>query len=231
MEKNTQEVKEYYDNYVTHQKKIGISIRHRLILKAIKKLKLKKSTNVLEIGCGVGTVSKLLVNHFAEGQFLGCDISEESILSARHFVDASRARFLCTDMSDFSDKEQFDLVVFPDVLEHIPQELHKNIFERIAAVCSSNCVWFVHIPNPEASDNVRKHKPHLLQIIDQALDLSQLISDAKSVGFQIDSLEKYAIHTNAPNYVKLVFRNNLTLDRLENKPKYLMAIQNVLARL
>ena len=56
-----EQVKEYYDTFKEHQKKLGINIRHRTILKNLKNAGLKPNSNVLEIGCGIGTVSHLIL--------------------------------------------------------------------------------------------------------------------------------------------------------------------------
>lgn len=225
-----EQVKEYYDGYIDHQQKIGISVRHRLIHQGLKQLKLAKSTNVLEVGCGIGTVSMLITETFNEGQFVGCDISEKSIETAKRFIQKSNVQFICTDMSDFTHNVKFDLVVFPDVLEHIPQDQHLNLFQKISATCSADCIWYINIPNPDVITYHREHNPHLLQIIDQALDISRLIHEAQSVGFKIEHLEKYAIHTDQPNYMRLILKNDTRITKLSLRSKVSMAIQNISAR-
>ena len=113
---NKEQVEEYYDNYVKHQGKIGISTRHRIIAKNVKKIGVKRNANILEIGCGIGTVSQLLVKLVPEGKFVGCDISPKSIELARQYNSSPNAEFIVTDMSDFEHELKFDLVVFPEVL-------------------------------------------------------------------------------------------------------------------
>ena len=56
-------VKKYYDDYVSRQRKYGITPRHLFILKRLKKFGLKSNSKVLEIGSGIGTLSLLIVNH------------------------------------------------------------------------------------------------------------------------------------------------------------------------
>jgi 2-polyprenyl-3-methyl-5-hydroxy-6-metoxy-1,4-benzoquinol methylase len=226
----TSEVKAFYNTFVDHQKKIGISVRHRLILKSLKELKLTKKNAILEVGCGIGTVSKLIVQEFKNSKFVGCDISEQSIEFAKKFVDNANAEFICTDMSNFQHPLKFDLVVFPDVLEHIPRADHQALFKTISENCSSNCTWFINIPEPNALNYYRKEKPELLQIIDQSLSMQDLLNDIYPTGFQLVSMTPYSIHSTVNNYVKLVFSNNTEIQSISNRSKVSMLIQNILAR-
>ena len=115
-------VKKYYDDYVSRQRKYGITPRHRFILKRLKKFGLKSTSKVLEIGSGIGTLSILIVNEVKNGYFLGCDISEVSIKVCNAELKRSYTDFLVTDMSDFKSEIKFDFIVLPDVLEHIPDD-------------------------------------------------------------------------------------------------------------
>jgi ubiquinone/menaquinone biosynthesis C-methylase UbiE len=79
-----EEIKNYYDNtFKDYQKKVGINIRHRTIFKNLKKEGLTRQSNVLEIGCGIGSVSHLILKYITEGSFVGLDISSESIKTAQ----------------------------------------------------------------------------------------------------------------------------------------------------
>ena len=102
-------VKKYYDDYISRQRKYGITPRHRFILKRLKKFGLKSTSKVLEIGSGIGTLSVLIVNEVKNGYFLGCDISEESIKVCNAELKRSYTDFLVTDMSDFKSEIKFEL--------------------------------------------------------------------------------------------------------------------------
>ncbi len=222
-----EEVEEYYDDYVKHQGKIGVSTRHRIIAQNVKKLGVKPNANILEIGCGIGTVSSLLLKMVPQGSIVGCDISPRSIQLAKEFNKANNAEFIVTDMSDFEHKTKFDLVVFPDVLEHIPVEQHYKLFENIAKVCSSDAKWFINIPEPHALDYYRRNKPELLQIIDQSLSMQDLLNNVYPHGFVVESITPYAIHTDKPNYLKIIFKKNPEVKSIEVRSKWVNLIQNI----
>ncbi len=78
-----EEVEKFYNTFKEHQNKLGVNIRHRTIFKNLKKQGLKTDSQVLEIGCGIGTVSSLILKYIIKGKFVGVDISAESILLAK----------------------------------------------------------------------------------------------------------------------------------------------------
>src|SRR6218665_3955221 len=97
-----QKVEEFYNTFKEHQVKLGVNIRHRTIFKNLKKYGLKPECNVLEVGCGIGTVSSLILKYLSSGRFVGADISEDSIEQAKKINAAHKnARFIVNDMSRF----------------------------------------------------------------------------------------------------------------------------------
>jgi len=213
------DVEQYYDDYIAHQKKIGISIRHRTIAKKIKRLRIPPNANILEIGCGIGTVSSLLIKMIPDGWFAGCDISPRSIEVARELNPGSNAEFICTDMSDFTHTRKFDYVVFPDVLEHIPVDQHYRMFENISKVCSDNATFFINIPEPNTLNYYRRNHPELLQIIDQSLSMQDLLNNTYPHGFKVVSIQPYALGISTPNYLSIVMKNNTEVKQVVTKPK------------
>ena len=125
-------VKKFYNEYIPRQKKYGVTPRHQFILKRLKQYGLNSNSKVLEIGCGIGTLSSIVIKEVNNGFFLGCDISEESIKVCTTELKNAFTDFLVTDMSDFKSDVKFDYIVFPDVLEHIPVSEHANIFNKIS---------------------------------------------------------------------------------------------------
>jgi cyclopropane fatty-acyl-phospholipid synthase-like methyltransferase len=205
-----EEVKEYYNNFKAHQKSLGINIRHRTINKRLLKDGLRPNSNVLEIGCGIGTVSHLVLKTVNKGQFTGVDISNDSIEVAREFNRASKnAEFVVNDMSNFERIYKYDFIVFPDVLEHIPSENHSSVFKVIASVSGPNTRVHINIPSPEFQNWLRKNHKEKMQIIDQSLDLNKLLNDANTAGFEVYSLDRYCLHYTCPDYVYIILNRKI----------------------
>lgn len=228
----TEQVKEYYDTFKEHQKKLGINIRHRTIFKNLKEAGLKHNSNVLEIGCGIGTVSNLILKYISEGIFVGLDISPESIKMAQKFNSFhKKAEFLVNDMSNFTHTTKFDFVVFPDVLEHIPVEQHEHIFKTISALTTPDATVIINIPEPNYLDWVRKNEPHKLQIIDQSLSMQDLLNKSYPYGFKVYSIIPYSLHFNVNDYVAIVLKKNMELKDVSQKNTIERAIQNTKSKL
>jgi len=145
--KSAKEVKEFYNNYIPRQKKVNINLRHIIIYDELLKFGLNTTSNVLEVGCGIGTLTSLLIKKIKKGKVYGTDISDKSINICKEKYPL--ANFEATDMSlALNTNLKFDFIVFADVLEHIPQNQWNSIF---------------------LNKYYRKHEPQKLQIIDQEL--------------------------------------------------------------
>ena len=227
-----EQVKEYYDTFKEHQKKLGINIRHRTILKNLKNAGLKPDSNVLEIGCGIGTVSHLILKNIPQGSFVGLDISSESIKMAKQFNSFhKKAEFFVDDMSHFTHKTKFDFVVFPDVLEHIPLEQHANIFKTIAELTTPNATVIINIPEPNYLNWVRANDPSKLQIIDQSLSMQDLLNNSYPYGFKLYSMNPYSLHFDVNDYLAIVLKKDMTVKNVNVKSKIIRAIENTKSKL
>lgn len=227
-----EQVKEYYDTFKEHQKQLGINIRHRTIFKNLKQAGLKPNSNVLEVGCGIGTVSHLILKYISEGSFVGLDISSESIeMAKKRNAFHPKAEFLVNDMSHFTHKTKFDFVVFPDVLEHIPVEQHANIFKIISDLTTPDAVILINIPEPNYLDWVRANEPHKLQIIDQSLSMQDLLNNAYPFGFKLSSMQPYSLHFNVNDYLAIVMKKNMAVKDVQLKNVVVRAIQNTKSKL
>jgi len=224
---NKEQVEDFYDDFVKEQTKIGVSVRQRIIHNNLKKIGLKSDSNVLEIGCGIGTVSSLIIKSTPNGQFLGCDISPNSIKLANELYRKNNASFIIEDMSNFKSDIKSDFIVFPDVLEHIPVDLHSRLFENVSKVCKPDAKVLINIPEPNSLNWTRKNRPEALQIIDQSLSMQELLNNTYSHGFFVKNITPYSIHTNVDNYLKIVLVRNPEVKNLILKGKFSQLIQNI----
>lgn len=222
-----EQVEDFYDEFVKTQTRIGVSVRHRLIHKKLKSLGLKSNSNVLEIGCGIGTVSSLIIKSIPNGKFLGCDISPNSIKLANELYKSPSAEFIVNDMSEFKSDMKFDFIVFPDVLEHIPVEQHSNLFANVAKTCKDNSKVLINIPEPNALNCTRKNNPEILQIIDQSLSMQDLLNNTYPHGFQVQSITPYSIHTDVDNYLSIVLIRDTNINSITLKGKVAQLGQNL----
>ena len=128
-------------------------------------------------------------------------------------------RFLVSDMTDFSATEQFDVILFPDVLEHIPIEAHENIFSTISKLLKPGGKVFINIPEPVAMEYIQKNRPELLQIIDQAIHADHLIPLAYRHGLLLESTERYQVYFDQPEYQFYSFCRRNPIQAMHDKSK------------
>lgn len=204
-----EKVVSFYDQFVEKQAKTGINSRHLSILDKVKKAGLQANHRILEVGCGIGTVSHLLATQVPQGKVLAVDISPESIEKAKVlWKDQKNLGFEVSDMSDFDKKgETFDFFVFPDVLEHIPVDQHFRLFQNIQKHSHADSVIFIHIPAPRYLQWMIDNEPEKLQVIDQPLDSGDLIKNITANGFYLEKMETYGLFFEEKDYQYFVFRS------------------------
>ncbi len=227
-----QQVEEFYNTYKEKQKKIGVNIRHRTILKNLKAIGLQPNSNVLEVGCGIGTVSGLILKNIPNGKFVGVDISIESIeMANKLYSNFKNAQFITNDMSAFTHTVKFDFVVLPDVLEHIPLEQHNNLFKVISQVCTQNTTILINIPEPNCLNWIRKNAPEKLQIIDQSLSMQDILNNCYPYGFKLFSMHSYGLQYEQNEYTSIVLKNNMEHKTYNLKSKITLGTENLWSKI
>jgi cyclopropane fatty-acyl-phospholipid synthase-like methyltransferase len=202
-------VSEFYDDFTHYQISKKVNIRHRNIFLLLRKFGLKKDSNILEIGCGIGTVTSLMAAYASKGKTVAVDISPKSIEIARNVIcrHLKNVEFLVSDMTDFNfDKFKFDFIVLPDVLEHIPLEQHANLFKTFDRCSHDDTTLFIHIPSPFYQRWTFKNKKQDLQIIDLDLDSDHIIKTAYDNNFCLMQMSTYSLHAREGDYQYFIFK-------------------------
>lgn len=212
-------VEEYYDNFSSEQVKTGINKRHHSIHEWLLKFGLKPEHHCLEIGCGIGTQTELLVNYLNEGKITSVDISSESIQIAKKRLDRFKnLELIAADITTHKITNKFDAIILPDVLEHIPIEKHKDLFEKIQSLIKPDGFIFVHIPNPYYLEWCHKNTPEVLQIIDQPIYTDILCDSLYCNNLYIHTLTTYSIWIDNDDYQAILIKPRVNLEYKEITP-------------
>jgi cyclopropane fatty-acyl-phospholipid synthase-like methyltransferase len=200
----------WYNDFSEIMLQRKLNLRHYSIFKDLKKVGLKPYHRVLEIGCGIGQITRLLYEYCGRYRIVATDICDECIKEARKYIKyPADVTFIVTDMIDFDYLMDFDFIVLADVLEHIPVEQHDNLFGCISNLMRDrDSRVYIHIPHPKALDYIRRNNPHDLQIIDQSLDPGKLINTAQDNGLELVSFESYSLFDKHHDYIKIVFKKD-----------------------
>jgi trans-aconitate methyltransferase len=213
----SEQIGKWYDGFAGRQLKTSVNLRHYKIMEFLISAGLSRKDRVLEIGCGIGTLTGLLVRYLGKGEIVAVDISPESVEIARKRLShASNVRFMVSDMTDFNHTEVFDFIILPDVLEHIPVDQHSRLFRTLADHMHDNSVILIHIPHPRALDYIRATNPGQMQIIDQSVEADTLLADAYANGLTLISYNSYSLFDREHDYAVISLRkkNAVTLSPL-----------------
>jgi trans-aconitate 2-methyltransferase len=202
------DVKGYYDEYVGRQEVVGVNKRHRAILDWALNFGMRPDHSVLELGCGIGTLTGLLAEGLGSGgSVTAIDLSPVSIESAQQRLSGfDNVRLLAADVLETDLEGSFDVVVLPDVIEHIPLENHRALFERVASWVKPDGFVLLNYPSPHYQEWNREHHPDRLQIVDQTVHADVLSSNTYPNGLYIDHLATYSIWIREGDYVVAVLR-------------------------
>lgn len=204
------DVKNWYNSFSVNQVKTGTNIRHFNILSELIDSGLKRSHKVLEIGCGIGTLTGLINQYLTKGKLVATDISNESIEIAKKTIkSADKIDFIVTDMIGFTADNKFDFIVLPDVMEHIPLEQHKELFKTMTNCMHDDSIIFIHIPHPTALDYLRKTSPEKLQIIDQSISAKDMVVNASESELRLIEYRSYNLTAEETDYVIIKFKKDV----------------------
>jgi ubiquinone/menaquinone biosynthesis C-methylase UbiE len=148
--------------------------------KHLSKAKLKNTDQVLEIGCGTGSVTKRIAPRVAS--VIALDISERQIEEAKNYVHSSKVTFMVGDIMDpnFALKigKKFDVVYARLVFMHLtnPEIALKNIYK----VLKPGGVVLLQ----ESTIETLHSKP-VSKAVDHYRDLVIALGNAKGVNYNI----------------------------------------------
>lgn len=220
-------VADYYNDFVPKQNKVGINSRHRSILLHLIQFGLKPDHNILEIGCGIGTLSKLLSKYAKKGKVTSVDISPDSVAFASKHINRKNIQFLAMDVTEKVPDGKFDFIIMPDVLEHIPLEKHNKAFQNIFNLTTEKSVIAINVPSPQYQQYIKKSRPDLLQIIDEEVEISQVGQIADNYDFRIYAAYPICLFNYQSDYNFIILTNRKHSYNYQTKSKLKMARQEL----
>ena len=87
--------------------------------------------SVLEIGCGFGRITKILLENHDIERIVATDISPDQIASAKRQITDDRVEFQVISVLDLDYHNEFDLVIASEVLMHIPPHQIRDVVNRM----------------------------------------------------------------------------------------------------
>jgi trans-aconitate 2-methyltransferase len=191
---NIVDVAEYYDDFIAKQQKSGINDRIYHLYKKLLSFGLRSNSNVLELGCGIGTLTFLISRFVKKGRIEAVDLSSKSIEFAKQRIKNRNINFFAADVVSYQPSiKDLDFITLFDIIEHIPMEKHNDLFRNLSMASKENTKILINIPNPAYIEYDRIHNPQALQIIDQPLPLSFILDNLEKNGLVLTYFKTYSI--------------------------------------
>ncbi len=214
----TDEVRDFYNDFL-RQRMVGYRVDgNARIEAAINLLRpfVKPGSIVADIGCGIGIVAEAIAMHEPTAWVIGVDISPANIEYARRTISASNLDLFAASVTDqFAEirsraGRELDVICIIDVIEHIPENERRQVFQKLAGIAASDCMLVLTYPSPEYQRHLLSNEPNELQVIDNIVELSDLIAEARPSGWNLRSFNYVDIwRTN--QYIHAVFARSTDL--------------------
>ena len=139
---------DYADNYNEHINKSFGSLENNLDYYHIKKSEILKMElgyqpkKILDLGCGVGTMLKLLSKQFPDSVFYAQDESPKSL----DYIKKNHPNVNC--LSDLNTEEKFDLIFLSNVIHHVKSSERDDLFKKIHSLLNPEGKLFIFEHNP-----------------------------------------------------------------------------------
>ena len=92
----------------------------------LKTLQNHQINSILEIGCGDGRITELIIKNFDIKKYHAIDISSDRINRTKKltskYADKLQLKLIQSSFQDFQSREKYDLVIAVEVLMHVPPE-------------------------------------------------------------------------------------------------------------
>lgn len=100
---------------------------------------------VVDLGCGPGSLTRLLADRWTSAQVLGVDSSPEMIADARQHAIPSRLAFVEGDIAGWQPAQPVDVLVANAALHWVPD--HVDLFPRFADALSPGGTFAFQVPD------------------------------------------------------------------------------------
>ena len=167
-----------------------------------------KKGRFLEIGCGIGTQTKLMLQYLSlDANVTAIDISEKSIeIAKKRLKKYENLELISGDIIEIDIGGIYDVIVLPDVIEHIPLAQHRTLFDKLSKLLKKEGFILIHIPSPYYLEWATQYKKEDLQVIDQPVHTLELLKNLDNTNLYVHYLNTYSIFNNPEDYQIIVLK-------------------------
>lgn len=186
---------DFYDDFLSAQIKSGINDRIYHLYRRLCKIGLRRDEAILEIGCGIGALTYLLVKNVSKGLIEAFDPSPKSIQFAKEKIRRQNVQFYTGDILTYRPHttSSFDKILLFDVLEHIREEDHLQVLHKVESLLKKDGLLLINLPNPAYILYDKAHQPEVLQEVDQPVFMEKLLPKLTEANFELLLFESYSV--------------------------------------
>ncbi|WP_316816486.1 class I SAM-dependent methyltransferase [Pedobacter nyackensis] len=219
-EKSTEHVISYYNEHVKNKLNDYISVNPRIeeAWRTLVNYAPEKPLRILEVGCGIGSVSYRLSKHWPGVEVNGLDISTHSIQIAEKLFVGSNLKFQAGILKEDTFDGKFDLIIFMDVYEHISVLDRPVVHAALHKLLNNKGRMFLSVPTPHNLKWCLKHKPETMQPVDEFISFDVIGRLAADTGSEVLLYQVKDIW-NQGDYAHVVFEKNDDFEAAFFRPK------------
>ncbi|MEE1610077.1 trans-aconitate 2-methyltransferase [Microvirga sp. CF3016] len=156
--------------------------RTRPSIDLLRRVPLEATTDCVDIGCGPGNSTELIVKRYPTARILGLDNSPDMLSKARKRLP--NLQFEEADIATWQTEERFDLIFANAVLQWLPG--HRNLLRRLVSYLKNGGCLAVQMPN-----NLHEPSHRLMEQVAQEGPWAAKLSSAAKSKEAIGSFEDY----------------------------------------
>jgi SAM-dependent methyltransferase len=165
---------------------IGFQIRGRYFKYLLRKMN-SSPNKILDAGSGIGAYSFWLSKQYPESSINGLDIDKNKLKFTKKFAKAKGIKnihFTFGDVTSLVEKNEYDLIVNVDVLEHIDK--YTKVLKNFYKALSPNGYLFIHTPQAKQKRIFKSLKKwHHEGHIHEGFSPNTLRKELRKIGFHI----------------------------------------------
>ncbi|QEM06347.1 methyltransferase domain-containing protein [Mucilaginibacter rubeus] len=205
---NRENVVSYYDEHVKNKLNDYIVVNPRIELgwETIKRFTTKPK-RILEVGCGMGNICSRMHKYWPDAVITGIDISTLSIQVAQKLFADNKLDFRESILTKDTFDEQFDLIIFMDVYEHIAVVDRPEVHAALAKILSNKGRIVLTVPTPHNLKWSLVNKPETMQPVDEHISFETVGKLAADIGAEVILYESKSVW-NVGDYAHIVLEKN-----------------------
>ncbi|MEO3405230.1 class I SAM-dependent methyltransferase [Mucilaginibacter sp. CAU 1740] len=223
---NRENVVSYYDEHVKNKLNDYIVVNPRIELgwETIKRFTVTKPARILEVGCGMGNICSRMHKYWPDAVITGIDISTLSIQVATKLFADDKLNFKESILTTDTFNEQFDLIIFMDVYEHIAVNDRAEVHAALKKILRNKGHIILTVPTPHNLKWSLVNKPETMQPVDEHISFDVIGKLAADTGTEVMLYELKSVW-NTADYTHIVLEKNNDFESAFFHPKPVTASQ------